>query len=564
MNAFHKNLLTLRRIMRNWIITHRRLALRLALVLVVSLLAVTAWYCLVSRQHINQNDLSNYRVSIRRATSYSLYADGKKIIDFDPDTTALDGCWEDRFTLVPSSFGRILVIDDTKARKYRFRGIDLRQWLEEKNDSIEKLLKDEDGMLDEMRYYLRVHSVRDEGFSTVADLYTVTRTKYDSLKLIYDSVCHHTNKKSKLTIRYNCHYYYGKERLKVLPSIHQGYVLLQSVHMPFRAIGRPRLVARLLASFFYRSRPLDIDWSLFPDRLGNIYSGEVDSLGRYDGYGCLKEKDGSYYDGQWRHGKRNGFGFSLRPGKAMRVGEWKEDSYQGERLVYNKDRIYGIDISKYQHIMHKKRYAIDWAHLRITSLGSMSQKEVHGTIDYPISFIFIKNTEGRTVFNPYYARDYKAAKAHGYKIGTYHYFTTRSSGYQQAMFFLRHSHVSANDLPPVLDVEPLPSQIRKMGGVAAMFREIRTWLRIVENHTGKRPILYISQIFVNRYLDRAPDLKHNYPVWIARYGQYKPDIRLVIWQLSPDGHVRGIVGHTDINVFNGYRNEFERWAMGNK
>lgn len=81
-------------------------------------------------------------------------------------------------------------------------------------------------------------------------------------------------------------------------------------------------------------------------------------------------------------------------------------------------------------------------------------------------------------------------------------------------------------------------------------------MQIVEKRIGVKPILYISQIFVNRYLPLAPDIKKNYNVWIARYGEYKPDVRLVYWQLSQDGRVNGIRGYVDINVFNGYQDVF--------
>ena len=100
-----------------------------------------------------------------------------------------------------------------------------------------------------------------------------------------------------------------------------------------------------------------------------------------------------------------------------------------------------------------------------------------------------------------------------------------------------------------------------MGGPDAMFAQVRAWLRYVERQTGTRPILYISQMFVNRYLKYAPDLKRNYRVWIARYGEYKPDIRLVLWQLCPDGRVSGIHGHVDINVFNGYRDAYQKFLQ---
>ena len=131
---------------------------------------------------------------------------------------------------------------------------------------------------------------------------------------------------------------------------------------------------------------------------------------------------------------------------------------------------------------------------------------------------------------------------------------------EQANHFLCHSHIRRGDFPPVLDLEPFPSQIKQMGGPAVLFARVRTWLRLVERATGVKPILYISQMFVNRYLPLAPDLKHDYLVWIARYGEYKPDIHLVYWQLCPDGRVAGIHGTVDINVFNGYQKAFDKFA----
>src|SRR3712207_44090 len=98
-----------------------------------------------------------------------------------------------------------------------------------------------------------------------------------------------------------------------------------------------------------------------------------------------------------------------------------------------------------------------------------------------------------------------------------------------------------------------------MGGIQVLFGEIRTWMRIVSRRTGVQPVLYINQMFVNRYLSLAPDIKKNYDIWIARYGEYKPDIHLVYWQLCPDGRVAGIRGDVDINVFNGYQNEYREF-----
>lgn len=289
-----------------------------------------------------------------------------------------------------------------------------------------------------------------------------------------------------------------------------------------------------------------------------IYTGEMNMHLQAHGYGHYVDTLGTYYEGQWKNDERTGFGFSSAH-RYFRVGEWKHDVYKGERLNYTSERVYGIDISKYQHIQRRKRYTIDWDRLRITHLGSLSKKTVSGKVDFKVSFIFIKSTEGSSLLNPYYNADYMAARRQGYPVGSYHFFTHRSTGAQQAWYFLSHSHFKKGDLPPVLDLEPLPSQVAKMGGAHAMWSRVRNWLQIVEKRTGMRPILYVSQTFVNRWLDAAPDIKQSYPVWIARYGEYKPDVKLWIWQLAPDGKVRGIVGHTDINVFNGYESEFRQW-----
>ena len=295
----------------------------------------------------------------------------------------------------------------------------------------------------------------------------------------------------------------------------------------------------------------------------------IDTLGTYrgsfagglaDGHGSYSSADGTYYEGHWQNDWRDAFGLQLtvHEGEAdLKVGQWKNDKYRGERLNYTSERIYGIDISRYQHGKGRKKYVIDWRRVRITHLGTMSRKKISGTVDYPVSFCFIKSTEGVSIRNPYFATDYAGARRHGIKTGAYHFFSSKRSGSAQAQFFLKNTRFSRGDLPPVLDLEPSRQQINLMGGVDAMFRNVRAWLQAVERSTGRRPILYVSQTFVNRYLSEAPDLKRDYRVWIARYGEYKPDVKLMFWQLCPDGRVQGIRGDVDINVFNGYKTQFD-------
>ena len=297
-----------------------------------------------------------------------------------------------------------------------------------------------------------------------------------------------------------------------------------------------------------------------------VYGVRVDTAGVYagafrqgmaEGHGTYQDCHGTHYEGHWAADRRDGFGFSLAPGTHLRAGEWKADAYKGERMSYTSERIYGIDISRYQHGKGRKKYAIQWTNVRIRHLGSKSRKQVSGVVDYPVSFAYVKSTEGVSIRNPYFASDYQQAKRQGIRVGAYHFFSTRSSGSAQAQHFLRNTHFHRGDLPPVLDLEPSAGQIAQMGGAGAMFRNVRAWLNAVKARTGARPILYVSQTFVNKYLAQAPDLKRDYHVWIARYGEYKPDVKLAFWQLSPDGRVAGIRGEVDINVFNGYQLQFD-------
>lgn len=289
---------------------------------------------------------------------------------------------------------------------------------------------------------------------------------------------------------------------------------------------------------------------------GETYIGNFDRNLKRQGRGTLDSGTGHIYNGEWKDGKRNGHGFSINPNTPIRCGEWKNDRFKGERMVYTADRVYGIDISRHQHEKGRKRYKINWSAVRITGLGS--GRRIIGQANYPVSFVYIKATEGRSIRNKYYAADLRAARAQGIKVGSYHFFSPTSPAAVQANYFLKNTHIAKGDLPPVLDLEPTEKQIQQMGGEQSMFRRVVQWINIVEARCGKRPILYVGQQFVNKHLVNAPASLRKHPVWIARYGEYKPYVRLVHWQLTPYGRVNGIHGEVDINVFNGNKEQFRQ------
>lgn len=409
----------------------------------------------------------------------------------------------------------------------------------------------------DVEYFLRTHTVLDNGFDIVARY--GKKLELDAKALAEAAnVVKNAQKSKSLSLRLERRYYLFADstgrRTECIPVKTKGGLIYLTVKEP---CGEPGMTSRLpkrqdAPALLKGLRPRKTaPKTSAVDSIGT-YKGGRDSLAMPHGYGRLLTFHGAYYEGEWVHGKRTGVGFSIIPGKRLCLGEWKDDRFLGERIAYTPERIYGIDISRHQHEKGKKRYSINWKDLRIISLGKKSKKIIHGKVDYPVRFVFIKATEGVTVRNRYFAADYAAARKHGYRTGAYHFFSTKTSGRQQAINFLRHSRYTKGDLPPVLDLEPTDAQIRKMGGIDNLFHHARQWLNTVEKAHGVRPILYISQRFVNKYLSLAPDLHNNYNVWIARYGEYKPDVNLSYWQLSPDGRVKGIHGDVDINVYNGF------------
>lgn len=554
----------------------------------------------------------NSAALIRQYTEYQLQVGGKNIMILSSDTTDFKAAWINKWVMLPSCHGCLVsFFHETQPAAYTHlkNSKFITQLKDQFNNQLDSLSSEED----ELHYYLRVHDVEDEGFGAISAFSNhldsvIAKLKHDIN--ILDSIKDNTTINIHAYRKYTAIYIDSHAKIKEEPCNIVRYSHLDKYQIfqiesektpnsvdilnhqkslkdipdyvytrKYGSEGKKALLHEYPIIFnhhwnngwkltagqwiFWKNYDIQGKWNcdtlyygIRKDSLGT-YVGEMNRNAIAQGWGKYFAPHRSYYEGTWKNNRREGFGYSIKPHHKIRAGEWKNDRYYGERVNYTSNRIYGIDISKYQHLAGRRLVSINWKQVKIIGLGQLSRKKITGTINYKISFAYIKSTEGRSLYNTFYHTDYTHAKAAGIKVGTYHYFSTTSSASQQAYFFLKHSIFHYGDFPPVLDVEPLPSQIKKMGGISELFNRIRTWLYIVERKTGTRPILYISQIFVNRYLPAAPDIRHNYQIWIARYGEYKPDVRLAYWQLSPDGRVKGIHGIVDINVFNGYHGEFE-------
>lgn len=292
-----------------------------------------------------------------------------------------------------------------------------------------------------------------------------------------------------------------------------------------------------------------------------IYVGHFSRALHPEGSGIYYSPKGERYSGEWKDGRRDGLGYAVAGDRLIRCGTWRENIFKGERMVYTADRVYGIDISRHQHEKGRKRFPLKWNDLRITSLGTA--RRVNGKVNYPVSFVYIKATEGRTVLNRYYLSDLREARRHGIAVGSYHFYSPTTSGEQQALWFLKKASIGTKDLPPVLDIEPTETQITRMGGEARLFTEVTAWLKTVTSRTGRKPILYVSQNFINNHLEKASPYIKGHEVWIARYSEFKPYVHLLHWQLTPHGRVNGITGEVDINVYNGTKEQFIEYLSRN-
>ena len=190
--------------------------------------------------------------------------------------------------------------------------------------------------------------------------------------------------------------------------------------------------------------------------------------------------------------------------------------------------IRGIDISHHQGV-------INWDKLRWAKIG-----------DEPVSFIFMKATEGETLVDRQFDYNFEQAHEYGFIRGAYHFFVPGVPAYLQARNFLRKAKLVEGDLPPVLDIETI-------GRLSAeeLRNETLIWLHLVENHFGVVPILYTNYTFKQNYLN-TPEFD-KYPYWIAHY--YVKNLRYEgewrFWQHTDKGRLPGIKGDVDLNLFNG-------------
>ena len=184
-------------------------------------------------------------------------------------------------------------------------------------------------------------------------------------------------------------------------------------------------------------------------------------------------------------------------------------------------RIHGADISRWQH---PNDQPIDFKKM----------------FDAGIRFVFIKGSDAQEAADietmKWLIGDRNAAQAAGIYTGIYHYaylpnstdvdYVIRDAKAQAQKVIWRLASLggySERDLPIALDLENNCVKKNRSGDcIKTMGRTLlttwaETWLKTIEEKTGRKPMLYSYGNFLESSMIRS-DLLRQYPLWLAQYG----------------------------------------------
>ena len=157
-----------------------------------------------------------------------------------------------------------------------------------------------------------------------------------------------------------------------------------------------------------------------------------------------------------------------------------------------------------------------------------------------------KITEGTTFTDKKVDARYFLAKDAGMAWGLYHFMRVGEMT-KQAQFFVQTGLQMG-----VLDDDTVLVADHEDAAVSA--QDLKKWLDIVEDMTGRSPVVYSGHILKDQL--KGQGYKPKRRLWLAQYTTGTPSLpegvsSYWLWQYSDKGNVPGISGPCDVNHFDG-------------
>lgn len=226
-----------------------------------------------------------------------------------------------------------------------------------------------------------------------------------------------------------------------------------------------------------------------------------------------------------------------RRGKTTQTADAEEPDRLANKAIQETHmvRAVALTLTAPAHINTHHREGIDVSHYQ----GYIDWDKVAASA--AISYVYIKATEGSGFLDDTYERNLREARRVGLSVGSYHFYRPNISPKEQFDNLTTYVRPDEQDLVPLIDIES-----RGKVSDRQFVEDLKTFVRMVEKHYGKKPLLYTYQNFYNRHLSGQLTA---YPWMIAKYQSEQPllndDKDYIIWQYSSTGTIPGIRGNVD-------------------
>lgn len=208
--------------------------------------------------------------------------------------------------------------------------------------------------------------------------------------------------------------------------------------------------------------------------------------------------------------------------------------------------------------------------------GAIAWPRVRLRGGHELAFAIAKASEGDSLVDVQFARNWHGIRERGLIRGAYHFAnmtmpgspttqSVRAAATAEARHFLAVLHaaggVQRGDLPPILDFEHAAGITSNLTS-PQFYDWVDTWVSVVQSATRRKPMIYAGG-FWEQMLDDYTDV-WGCPLWLAQYAS-QPQLprswkSWTLWQFTSSAHLEGIAAPVDLSYFHGSHPELQALA----